>query len=131
MAFFVLVLFGPRGGLRVAKVQSLLRVRELPGECEVGPDGQLVRLPPPAVLRLAVCSVYALQGMHEDVCVVRKDQLEAADYVLSCDSIVGVLAIEEPGKHKPTIFVERKAAAADVSDQNSIFFMRVNALSKD
>ena len=65
VSFFALVSFGPRGSLRVAKVESLLRVRELPGDCELGPDGHLVPLPPPAVLRLAVCSVYSRQGMQE------------------------------------------------------------------
>ena len=59
VSFFALVSFGPRGSLRVAKVESLLRVRELPGDFELGPDVHIVPSPPPAV-----CSVYARQDMQ-------------------------------------------------------------------
>ena len=121
VSFFALVSFGPRGSLRVAKVESLLRVRELPGDCELGPDGHLVPSPPPAVLRLAVCSVYARQGMQGEMSVVKKDQLEAENHVLSCDRIMAVLAFGEVGKHKPSSASERKAAAEDAKDQDSIF----------
>ena len=73
VSVFALVSFGFRGSLRVAKVESLLRATELPGKCELrlGPDGHLVPSSLSAVLRLAVCSVYARQGMWGDMGVVK------------------------------------------------------------
>ena len=52
--------------------------------------------------------------------VVKKNQLEAENHVLSCDRIMAVLAFGEVGKHKPSSASERKAAAEDAKDQDSI-----------
>ena len=50
--------------------------------------------------------------------------------MLSCASIVALLAFAEPDRHVPTAQGERRAAAADAKEKGRLIFMQVNAVSR-
>ena len=62
----------PYGSVRVASVQTLLRLNEPNGAFEEDSDDESVMLPPPAVLRLAICRVYTSQPQQCELWVARK-----------------------------------------------------------
>ena len=78
--------------------------------------------------------MYASQPPQIELCtptwVARKDQVQAEDAILSCASIVALLAFAEPGRHAPTARGERRAAAADVKDKGRLFYMHFSAVSR-